>query len=304
MANVVRKSVSVSYETQLNENPRWALEEGSRHFDEKSSVHTALHRISKRLNELGISYAVAGGMALFAHGFRRFTEDVDILVTRDDLKRIHEKLSGLGYIPLFSGSKHLRDTDTKVRIEFLLEGDYPGDGKEKPVVFPAPQAVSEPHDGIQFLNLAAIVELKLASGMSGADRMKDLADVQELIKLLSLPEDFGSRLNPYVQDKFSELWQAARGTERRYLTLWRNKFLTIDAQTVDDMIEILRDASETLARMRDDGVVLDPNGGTADDYAYLVTTDPDIARKYDMHEESEFWGIDDSDSEADEGAGE
>jgi hypothetical protein len=36
-------------------------------------------------------------------------------------------------------------------------------------------------------------------------------------------------------------------------------------------------------------VTLDPGGGTADDYAYLVTTDPEIARKYDMEEEDEGW---------------
>lgn len=45
--------------------------------------------------------------------------------------------------------------------------------------------------------------------------------------------------------------------------------------------------------MHADGVVLDSGGGTADDYAHLVTTDPEVARKYDMHEESEFFGEDD-----------
>jgi hypothetical protein len=288
-------TVAVPYEIRLNKDPRWALDEGSRHFDEKSNVHLTLQSIGKHLNELGIPYAVAGGMALFAHGFRRFTEDVDILVSRDDLKRIHSSLIGRGYLPLFSGSKNLRDTQTGVRVEFLLQGGFPGDGKEKPVSFPAPDSVAETHGGIQFLNLSAIVELKLASGMSGADRMKDLADVQELIKLLSLPNDFGKQLSPYVQEKYDELWKATRGTERRYLTLWRNKFLTIDARSIDDMITILGDASATLARMRDDGVILDPQGGTADDYAYLVTTDPDVARKYDMHDESEFWGIEERD---------
>ena len=146
-------TVAVPYEIRLNKDPRWALDEGSRHFDEKSNVHLTLQSIGKHLNELGIPYAVAGGMALFAHGFRRFTEDVDILVSRDDLKRIHSSLSGRGYLPLFSGSKNLRDTQTGVRVEFLLQGGFPGDGKEKPVSFPAPDSVAETHGGIQFLNL-------------------------------------------------------------------------------------------------------------------------------------------------------
>ena len=42
-----------------------------------------------------------------------------------------------------------------------------------------------------------------------------------------------------------------------------------------------------------DGVTLDPDGGTADDYAYLVTTDPQVAKKYGMEDESEFFNDDD-----------
>ena len=41
-----------------------------------------------------------------------------------------------------------------------------------------------------------------------------------------------------------------------------------------------------------DGVTLDPQGGTGADCVYLVTNDPAIAKKYDMHEESEFWNQD------------
>src|SRR5260370_39602155 len=84
-------------------------------------------------------------MALFYHGFRRFTEDVDILVTREGLQAIHDRLEGLGYLPPFTGSKNLRDTDTGVRIEFLVAGDHPGDGPPKPVAFP--DTAGATHDG-------------------------------------------------------------------------------------------------------------------------------------------------------------
>ena len=294
MINSALDTQSPNYEQRLNQDSRWAMSEGGRHFDETSEVHTTLQRICNRLNELKIPYAVAGGMALFQHGFRRFTEDVDILVTSQDLKRIHENLRGRGYLPLFEKSKNLRDTVSGVRIEFLLTGGYPGDGKEKPVSFPAPDTVAEFRDGIKFLSLSAIVELKLASGMTGADRMKDLADVQELIKLLSLPSDFGSKLNPYVQAKFLELWQASRGNERRYIRVWRINSLTRRAESIEDLIASLPDAADTLGKMRDDGVTLDLQGGPSDDYVRLVTNDPNIARKYDMHDESEFWDEDES----------
>lgn len=120
-------------------------------------------------------------MALFRHGYRRFTEDVDILVSANDLKRIHERLDGLGYPGPFARSKNLRDTQLGVKIEFHVAGDYPGDGRKKPVTFPDPSAVSVEWEGIAYINLPSLVELKLASGMTKPDRRRDLADVLELI---------------------------------------------------------------------------------------------------------------------------
>jgi hypothetical protein len=71
--------------------------------------------------------------------------------------------------------------------------------------------------------------------------------------------------------------------------------LTLDAKSLDEMIEGVRKAAALLVAMRADGVTLDSDVGTADDYAYLVTTDPEVARKYDMHDEREFLGEDDED---------
>ena len=280
------------YETLLNRDPRWALSEGSLFFEGKGAVQQALAKITKRLNELGIPYCVAGGMALFKHGYRRFTEDVDLLVTREGLREIHSKLSGLGYLPPFSRSKNLRDTDLGVRIEFLVSGDYPGDGKPKPVSFPDPTANGIELEGISYLSLPRLIELKLASGMTNQGRMKDLTDVMELIKVLNLSRDLGSELHPFVQPKYIELWNQSR---TRYITLWRNKWLTAESKSIDDMVASLREAADLLEAMRADAVTLDPEGGTADDYACLVTTDPEVAKKYDMHEESEYWGEDEID---------
>jgi hypothetical protein len=128
----------VPYERRLDANSRWALDEGSLFFEDKGSVQSALRKIASRLNDLGLPYAVAGGMALFHHGYRRFTEDVDLLFTRDTLRLIHEKLDGPGYVPPFATSRNLRDAETGVKIEFLISGDFPGDGKPKPVAFPEP----------------------------------------------------------------------------------------------------------------------------------------------------------------------
>lgn len=171
-------------------------------------VHQTLRSICQKLDNLGIPYAVAGGMALVAHGYERTTIDVDILLTPEGLAKARQALDGLGYLPVFSGSRSLRDTETGVRIEFLLTGGFPGDGKPKPVAFPAPEQVGIELGGIHYVNLPSLIELKLASGMTNPGRLRDLADVQELIRTLDLPADFGKQLNPYVREKFQELWMA------------------------------------------------------------------------------------------------
>lgn len=210
----------LTYEQRLASDSRWALSEGSRHFEEKSAVFDALRKITSRLNDMGIPYAVVGGLALFQHGVRRFTEDVDILVTKENLRRIHNELEGLGYLPPYAKSKHLRDTELGVKVEFLTTGEYPGDGKEKPVAFPDPADVSFNSDGVFYLKLPTLIELKLASGMTNAGRLKDLSDVLELIKTLNLPANFTDQLNPFVRAKYLDLWNQGRfgmEEEREYL---------------------------------------------------------------------------------------
>jgi hypothetical protein len=159
---------------------------------------------------LQIPYAIAGGMALFAHGLRRFTEDVDILIDASGLSRIHRELAGLGYVRLFPQSNSIRDAASGVRVEFLITGQFPGDGGPKPVAFPDPDKVAVELAGIRYVNLPTLVELKLASGMTNIGRLKDLADVQELIKVLALKPVFAQQLHPYVQAKFLELCTAVQ----------------------------------------------------------------------------------------------
>lgn len=203
--------VVLPYEQRLKLDRNWSMDEGDRYFQRDDSVFKTLRKISHRLESIHVSYAVAGGMALEAHGFRRLTVDVDILVSRGDLKTIHDQLDGLGYIPPFAGSKNLRDTEHGVRIEFLIAGEFPGDGKPKAVSFPDPEEAGVQINGVRYLTLPKLVELKLASGMTGGvHRLKDFADVIALIETLGLAAEFVDQLNPYVRDKYLELWQGIR----------------------------------------------------------------------------------------------
>jgi hypothetical protein len=78
---------------------------------------------------------------------------------------------------------------------------------------PRPADASIEINGIKFVTLEKLIELKLASGVSAADRLKDLADVQELIKIRKLDSDFALKLDPYVRAKYLELEEAVRKSE-------------------------------------------------------------------------------------------
>jgi hypothetical protein len=277
----------ISYEQQLANNPEWALNQGSLHFENRSAVQLAMRKIAQRLDELGITYAVAGGMALFLHGYRRFTEDVDLLVTKEGLQRIHAELSGRGYVTPFEKSKNLRDTDLGVRIEFLIAGQFPGDGLPKPIAFPDPSGVRDILDGLAVANLPTLIELKIASGISNAGRLKDLGDVQELIKLLNLPLDYAHQIDPYVQPKYKELWMAVN-KRGRFILDWTGKLSPHGAKSIDDVLVALQSALLELEKMRADGVTMESRLGNAGHRIYLVTTDPAIARKYGMHDQADF----------------
>ena len=181
-----------------------------------SPVHNAAAEISRRLTDLGIDYAIAGALCLAAHGVVRATEDVDVLIAREGLARFKERWLGRGYVDVRPGGKAVRDTENAIKIDFLIEGDYPGDGKPKPVRFPSPAAVSEEAGRFRVVNLPRFIELKLASGMTAPHRLQDLADVLRLISTAPLARDLGQSLDPYVRPKYDELWLAAQHPEEDY----------------------------------------------------------------------------------------
>lgn len=186
----------------------WAgVTRASEFFMGTADVKKALAKLARTLDELGVPYAIAGAMALNELGYERVTSDVDVLLTKDGLAKLKQAVLGRGYVEKFPGSKGLRDTENNVTIDVLLTGDYPGDGKPKPIAFPDP-SVAIRGATIAMLPVEKIVELKLASGMTAAHRLKDLADVQELIKHAGLPRDLV--LDPWVRDKYIELWDAAQ----------------------------------------------------------------------------------------------
>jgi Nucleotidyl transferase of unknown function (DUF2204) len=162
--------------------------EGLRYFMGEGMLQGTLAQLSSDLKQRGIDYMVIGAVALMAYGYPRFTEDIDLVLTKEGLETFHRELIGLGYVPAFQGAKkRLRSARDGVPIEI---------------------------DGVRVVTLEKLIELKLASGMTALDRLKDLADVQELIKVRGLTSEFADSLNPYVRGKFLELCRAVEQTRR------------------------------------------------------------------------------------------
>ena len=200
-----------TYEARLQDDFLSLLKEASNYYMARGDVFTTLHNLARRLDDAKIQYALVGGLALAAHGFVRMTQDVDLLMTREGLEAFKQTFLRRGYVLAFSGAqKTFRDTETQVRIKILVTGDYPGDGKPKPVVFPDPSIIFTERGGMRVIPIETLIELKLASGMSAPHRLRDLADVQDWITTLKLPIEFADILDTSVRETFRQLWHSAQ----------------------------------------------------------------------------------------------
>jgi hypothetical protein len=177
-------------------------------------VEEAARAVSERLAAAQVPHAVIGAVACNAHKHARATQDVDVLVNKDDLPCVSEALCGHGWVAKFPGARRrFRDSARGVDVDVLVSGEFPGDGQPKPVAFPqiadGTRKGERPLDvdGVKVLALVPLVELKLASGMSLECRLKDLADVQALIDANDLPREFVHELHVSVKPTFVRLWE-------------------------------------------------------------------------------------------------
>jgi hypothetical protein len=181
-----------------------------RFFVGEADVQKAAQKIVAILEAENIPYAVIGALALNEYGHRRVTVDVDLVMREEDLQRFKRRWLGRGYAERVPGTGKLLDTEFDVHIDVLSAGRFPGDDKPKPIAFPDPATTAIRGLPFALLPVERWIELKLASGMVAAHRLKDLADVQELIRSAHLPVEMADRLDAWVRPKFLELWHAVK----------------------------------------------------------------------------------------------
>jgi hypothetical protein len=174
-------------------------------FQGDSIPHETMRRLADRLEQLGVPYAVVGAMAVNAHGARRTTDDVDILVTREGFEHFKKELAGKEYERVQGRSRRFVDKVNGGSLDFLIAGLFPGSGRPGPVAFPDPATVSEEIEKLRVIRLPELIELKLA-----ARRFYDFGDVVALIRVHNLDESFADRLHESVRRDYMECLEEKR----------------------------------------------------------------------------------------------
>ncbi len=174
-------------------------------FEGRGREHQTLRRLVQRLEKSDIPYAIMEAMAVNAHGAERTTKDVDLLVTQEGLDRFRQLFVGKTYEPVPGRPRRFVEKRSKISIDFLVTGRFPGSGKPGPVAFPDPNEASQKIKNTKVVTLPVLIQLKLA-----ARRHQDFGDVVFLIKVHNLDEAFMEKLHSSVHGDFSECLEEKR----------------------------------------------------------------------------------------------
>jgi hypothetical protein len=167
-------------------------------------VDEALPAVRKLLADAGGEYRIVGGLAVIHHGYRRTTEDIDLLIDGATLARLDELAAGFARL----GPRKLRHEATEVDVDLLVAGDPMPRATDR--AYPAPGDVAGSAGAPDVIALPNLLELKLR-----AARHQDMADVVQLLKqrseaeYLALEAALGSDLRPELarlrEDALEEL---------------------------------------------------------------------------------------------------
>jgi hypothetical protein len=181
------------------------LKEIDMFFAGNDAVHQTMRHVVDKLEGAKIPYAIVGGMAVNAHGYRRTTADVDVLMTQAGFAAFRRLFVEAHYETIPGRKRRFLDRTNRVNIDVLVTGLFPGSGKPGPIAYPDPEDVNETIDDVRFVNLATLVQLKLA-----ARRHRDFGDVVELIRFNDLDEAFAARLDESVRGDYIECLEEKR----------------------------------------------------------------------------------------------
>lgn len=141
---------------------------------------------------------VLGGIAVILHGYPRTTTDLDLYTP--DRKFTDVQLRAAGARWDTARREHVLDD---VRIHTVTPDDARHTVEKTSVI-----------KGVHVVSLKDLLAIKLICGLKNVHRMKDLADVQELILRVPLDKRFAGKLPKGVRAEFKAIVDAVRAGER------------------------------------------------------------------------------------------
>jgi hypothetical protein len=165
---------------------------------------TSFDAIVSALNGAGVRFLVAGGLAVNAHGYLRFTKDVDLVVrlATADIVGTFQALAAIGYrpsVPITAeqfANKELRESWRKEKGMLVLKlwsdahADTPIDiFVYEPFAFEPEYAralaVDVPGEpAVRFVSIPALITMKQEAG-----RPIDLVDIEKLRQIQALQKE-------------------------------------------------------------------------------------------------------------------
>jgi hypothetical protein len=159
---------------------------------------TSLEAIFRALQEADARYLVVGGVAVIAHGYVRFTKDLDLVLdlSTDHLPRALTALQSLGYRPIIPvplldfANPDLRKDWTEnrnMRVFNVISDRYPDVTidifPKEPFAFEVEYAAAEWKDIAPNIRARVVSVPSLIALKTEANRLRDLDDIDKLRKL-------------------------------------------------------------------------------------------------------------------------
>jgi hypothetical protein len=170
-------------------------------------VRDRLLRSTAALEAAGVPYAVIGGNAVMAwveqvdEAAVRFTQDVDLVLRRDDLERAKAALGKAGFVHRRSAGIEMFLDGPGAKARDAVHVIFSGEKVRPEYVAPVPDvAESVSFKSYRVLSLEAVVRMKLTS-----NRDKDRMHLRDMLGVGLIDTTWPARYPPELADRLQHL---------------------------------------------------------------------------------------------------